>query len=43
MSKSALFALNTMDPLINPDKTHYIGHNVLAKVSYFSQLILASE
>ena len=43
MSKSALFTINTPDPLINPDKTHFIGHNVPAKVSYFSQLDLASQ
>ena len=42
MSKSALFALNIMDLLTHLDETHYIGHNHPAKVSYFSQLALAS-
>ena len=43
MSKSASFALNTIDLLTNPDKTHYIVHNGPAKVPYFSQLALASQ
>ena len=43
MSKSALFVLNTMDLLTNLDETHSIGHNDLAKDSYFSQLALASQ
>ena len=43
MSKSALFALNTMDLLANPNETHFIGHNGSAKVSYFRQLALTSQ
>ena len=43
MSESALFALNTMDPLANPDETHYIGHDGPDKISYFSQLALGSQ
>ena len=43
MSENALFALNKIDPLADPDKTHYIGHNGPAKVLYFSQLTLASH
>ena len=43
MSKSTLFALNTIDPLENPDETHYIGYNNPVKVSYFIQLALESQ
>ena len=43
MSKSAPFALNTLDPLTNPDEIHYIGHFSPAKFLYFSQLALASQ
>ena len=43
MSGSALFTLNTMDPLTNPDEAHYIGNNSPSKVSYFSQLALEAK
>ena len=43
MSRSASFALNTIDLLTNPDEAHYIGRNGPAKVFYFSQLALESQ